>query len=267
MNNLRLRHILFSTFAILSLIICHHPASAKNNEQREARDFAGKVANSYKEWSTLGIDGKIDIDGIPLRPSVKIFMQKGQSISISVKAPFLGEVGRVEIEGDRITAINKMKKVYCSESVGDLGVAAPLTVSDIQDILLARVFIAGKGTLNTHNIDYCETMRYDSENWFIVPPAIMEEEIGVDYGFNLDPEGKLRLLYATDNTQSMSLSAEYSYSKKNTEIEFLIDFSRRQFSAGLILGKPDSRARRQDPINITTGGYRQVGIKEFLKSF
>jgi len=248
---------IFLTVAIL-------PGFAFPKETNESQ-YADKVIETYFSWDVLEMEGKINLDGLPLRPTAKIYMQRGNLVCVSIRVPFLGELGRVEIEGENITAINKTRKIYCTESISKLKTDVPFTVNDVQDLLLARVFLIGSGTLSHSNLGMAEVMEYDPDNWYILP-EVQPSELGMNYGFNLDADGRLRLLYASDDNESTTFSAEYSYSRKNTGIDFLFAWGSKQISAGITLGKPDTNATRPTPIALS-GKYRRVGISEFLKSF
>lgn len=56
------------------------------------------ISSGYdSEWLALSMQGKLSFTGLPIRPNVKIYMKRGESIIMSARAPIFGEVARVEI--------------------------------------------------------------------------------------------------------------------------------------------------------------------------
>ncbi len=70
------------------------------------------IANYDADWTDLSMQGKLTFDGLPMSASVKIYMKRGESIILSARAPFIGEVARVEATPDSIVFINKHTNCY-----------------------------------------------------------------------------------------------------------------------------------------------------------
>lgn len=93
------------------------------------------ILPNYIDWQTAAMSGKLRMKKLPVSPSVGIFMRRNETISISVGASLLGEVGRIDIEGDTLLAVNKMKRVYCKESLAGIKYDYPDIIGDIQSLL------------------------------------------------------------------------------------------------------------------------------------
>ncbi len=74
-------------------------------------------------------------------------MKRGESLMISVRVPLKGEVARLEADKDSVLVVNKLNNTYVRESLEQASKLADITLSDLQDVFIGRVFIAGKGTL------------------------------------------------------------------------------------------------------------------------
>ena len=86
--------------------------------ERESAKVVEKMAERFSSWNTVMLSAQLQMDGLPLSPSLKIFMEKGKSMSMSVRAPFIGEAGRLEFANDTVVAVNKMKNVYAVATDG-----------------------------------------------------------------------------------------------------------------------------------------------------
>ena len=106
---------------ILSLLMLAGivPLRAQNLEGTERNEALLRILSSYSGWSSVELNGRLDIPNLPMgiKPTVKIYMKNGESIMMSVRAPFMGEVGRAEIEGDTLVVVNKMRHTYCKNAV------------------------------------------------------------------------------------------------------------------------------------------------------
>lgn len=115
-----------------------------------------------EQWSAASVSGKVRCELFPINPTLKVYMTHGKHITMSISAPVLGEVGRLEITPDSLTAFNKMKKVYCTESLGGIWVTqgeASALLCNLQDLLLSRPFAWGVADIN----DYTGVFEYDAD--------------------------------------------------------------------------------------------------------
>lgn len=189
-------------------------------------------------------------------------MKKGEEITMSVRAPFIGEVGRARIKGEEVLVVNKLKKVYVKERLGEFFTDLPVTLADLQNLLLARAFVAGNGELSTSLVSKCDFYAVDN-GWLCVP----KEPIGgtVNYGFSFNSDNKLELATAVPDGTSIVATGSYSYSGKKTRIDIEFTYGSKGYDATLTLNAPEYGAKGMDEIKLD-GKYRKVTVKEFLKS-
>ena len=84
--------------------------------------------------------------GKTVSSSMQMKMIAGRSISISVR-PLLGiEMARLYIANDEIIILDRYHKIYVREKASVLTSGVPVDINTLQDILLGRPHILGKGT-------------------------------------------------------------------------------------------------------------------------
>ena len=103
----------------------------------------------YGDWRTLVTSGKVTLNsGKSMSSTMQLKMVRGKSISISMR-PLLGiEVAKIHIEGNKIVIIDRLHRVYIEEDASLLTSGVPVDVTTLQDLLLGRAHILGKGTLS-----------------------------------------------------------------------------------------------------------------------
>jgi hypothetical protein len=138
-----------------------------------------KLVESYKDWSTVEMSVKLSLTSPgKFNASGKAYMKRGEWISISIR--MIGfEVASLWIDKDSIVAIDKYHKKYISEPTASLFGGTDVTIADIQDLLMGRAFLTGKGTATT-----ADRSSFDFEQaengWYLLPK---EQPAKFSYGF------------------------------------------------------------------------------------
>lgn len=113
-------HKITAALALALILLAAMPrnASSQNIVDADERLLAvDSITASWEAWTSVGISGKFRMAGLPLSPSVKIYMVRDSSIFISLRAPLVGEVGRAEIADSTLLVVNKMNKTYVEEPI------------------------------------------------------------------------------------------------------------------------------------------------------
>ena len=257
-----LRALLLVAMVLLSALTAPH-AAAYNNLSPEARTFITKILSRYSLWSQVELNGKLTVPNLPVRPSVRIYMKRGEKVFISVRAPFMGEVGRMELTGDSLLVVNKMRKVYIRESLAGVARHLPVKTEDLQDFFLGRVFLIDYGTLSATNCTMADYSR-DPDCWLLIPLSQPADGL-VRYGYTIGFDGRIQALYATTDAEMFSALAEYTYSGKKTTIDLSWAYRDKTRGGILSLDEPKWNARPMERIRINRN-WRQVSVREFLKS-
>lgn len=220
------------------------------------------ISSDYKDWMTVEASGKLKTSMLPVTPSIKLFMKKGEAIRMSVRVALMGEVGRLEIDSDSILLVNKMKKVYCQESMDNLKSAYPDVITDIQNFLLGRIVIMGKGELSAEKGD-CVELYHSPEGGYIVVPEDSLQPQGISYGYVTYPDGKTAALMLAAG-DDMNLYAEYAYGI-NLDMDIQVIYREKEFGFNLAFDNYKWDVGGFPPFKIEDK-YKRVSIQQFIQS-
>ena len=220
------------------------------------------------------IEGKLKMKGLPLSPSLKIFLSPDSLIDISVRAPFVGEAGRLIISPDSVLIVNKMNKSYAKEGIADFLRIYPGGISDVQDLLLAKFFLPGFIVEEAPLAELVDI--YFEDNQYNVIPKGDAIIPGIRYGFVVDEffNPLLFLVLPEDNPDSQFM-AQYSYSRPPEETSIptssysvLISYIEgdKGHDLTLELKAPEVTFSAPKPFELNKK-FRQLSLSDFLKSF
>lgn len=250
------------------LIIPAIPLHAQDNRMlsnAEKKAVATTISATYSPWHEVEISGKLHLDRLPISPSVKIYMKADQSVLISLRAPFIGEAGRIEIEGDSVTAVNRMKKVYAKESIAELTRFFPVGLSDLQALLLGRVAIGSTGQLSANNVKLTDIYADGDTDWLVVPVPQVQPE-AMNYGYLVDQAGKLLAFMGVGSDSDNTATMLYSYQKSDMQIDLDLNMGEKNIVAELDLDKPKTNAKPLERFK-PSSKFKRTDIRGFLKSF
>ena len=257
-------------FFIISFIVLLLPAYAQ-----ESTDTLNSKPILLGQWQTpqVNISGKLKMQGRPLSPSLKIFMLKDSLIDISVRAPFVGEAGRLVLTPDSVTLVNKMNKIYTKEGISDFLKYYPGGISDVQDLLLAHFFLPGFN-LGDSNLEDLVDIYYVNDQYNVIPKG--EAEIpGIVYGFIVDEYfNPLTLVVLPESNPDIEIDAFYNFSVPPISNELEGDYSiqliyqedNKALKIDLDLKKPQWGGESPKPLEVSKK-FRQVSLSDFLHNF
>lgn len=164
------------------------------------------LTQSWKAWTDLEVSAKVQITSpTKLNGAGKVYMKRNEWISVSVR--MLGfEVATLWVDNDSVVAIDKFHKKYLSESVASIFGTAGVSVGDIQDMLLGRAFLVGKGTATTSFRGMFD-LREAENGWYILPK---KQPSNYTYGFLASLTANELRGAAIDVDGFGSVSANYS---------------------------------------------------------
>jgi len=221
------------------------------------------IVRSYQPWNTAEFSGKLKYEKLPLTPNVKIYMVRDSLLQLSVRAPFVGEVGRIQITKDEFLAVNKLKRTYCRESAARLFDMYPGALGDLQSLFLARVVLLGDGELSSGNSATFDVEEDGEGNWMLLPqldPGV----IPFNYGYLVSQDSKTRALMAAMAGKG-TLQILYSYQNRGLQMEIELDRPKgKKFEASLDFTSVKWGGSPMSPIKLTN--YRQLGLKEFIRT-
>lgn len=226
------------------------------------------VVPIYDNWEVATIQGKLKMKGLPVSPSLKIFMKRDSLISVSVRAPFVGEAGRLDITPDTLIAVNKLKNTYLKEKlnlsdkllgIGERG----LSINDFQDLILGRFFIPGFDLEETELEEIADI--YPEEDLFNIVPKGKAEIEGLKYGYTVDSEcNPLLLMILPQFRDDIELSINYTYNLQGYNID--IQYVENSHLFEIIMELKDAQFSGETPKPIEIGKkYKEVSLGEFLR--
>lgn len=222
----------------------------------------------YAPWKVVSIDGKLKMNGLPLSPTVKIFMEKDKLVSLSLRAPFFGEVGRLDLTPDTITIVNKMNKTYVQENIAGKGIVGGkiLGLNEVQSLLLGRFFLPGND-INTANLEDLVEIFYEDDQINVLPKGEAEIE-KVKYGFAVNEQfiPKLLVVVPRDSEKTdIEVSVEYDWKASGYDILFAYGEGNRNYEMRFELKKPEWKG--DGPKEMDLGSkYKKVSFEDFLKN-
>lgn len=224
------------------------------------------ISSAFFPWQSVMLEGKLRMAGLPVAPSVKVYMVHDSLVRISVRAPFLGEVARAEINDSSLTAINRKDRTYISEPIDSLRRAGIGGLAEIQNILLGRVVIAGHGVLSPEMEEAVEIFgQQDGSSLLTVSEGYSVP--GVQYGYVLDDSDLVAaILVIPDSIPDSNITVAYSWYEHGYDMEAAFSSPKRNIRATLEFDNPLWGAEGFAPASISSK-YRRVNASDLLKIF
>lgn len=222
------------------------------------------TGNYDSEWTDLSMQGKLSFDGLPMSVSVKIYMKRGESVIMSARAPFFGEVARVEANQDSITFINKHTRCYNSQPFQGYGVDPKAYLTDLQDVLLGQVAFPGHGRLNADNALLSQWIALPTSESLLYPGPELQTA-GTEYGFVMDSaDWQLKSFVLMLQKTGTVLETKYLYGDKGWTLGLEISLPKKKMQGEVQLSYPDYDGT---PLEFTQlgGKYRKVDFKQLLR--
>lgn len=231
-----------------------------------SREAVDSISQQWGEWEKLSISGKLRMSGLPVTPSIKIYMEKDSLILISLRAPFVGEVGRLEIADSCILVVNKMNGTYMQESLEKALTFYPGGVRDVQELLLGHIVIPGCGLLRAECLDMVQL--YAPADSTIQIVASEKGQIpGFSYGYSYDTGDRtMALIVLSQDKPDVEVTLLKTLTEKGYNLDMNYLSPERGYNALIELNEPDIDAKGFDRITLGRK-YKQVSPQQFLKSF
>lgn len=222
------------------------------------------ISSLYYDWNTMSISGKFTSPMLPVSATVKIYMEKDELVIISVSTLFTGEVIRVEIDPSQALAVNKRKNTYSVIEMEKIEPVCPGGLQAIQNLILGRINILGKGALSNTNADSVDIYKAEGDDLVVIPLQDFETGNYV-YCYVTDEVSYLlkRFMVLLQNEED-SLYVDYDYQQKNTSLSISTDFRGLAMEGVLKLNNPDMQPKKTERMNLGQK-YRHVSPKGLLE--
>jgi hypothetical protein len=262
-----LAYIFAILLAFLPATVVEAKSSVKGSDAAAEAALA-KILPNYTDWSNVEFSGKLVYKKLPINPTVKIYMERNTLMQISIRAPFVGEVGRIELTPDSLLAINKMGKTYCRESLSAVESVLPNAISYLQNLFLARVSVMGSGELSESNAAGMCFIDDEQGGWLIVPTSCEEDTILSlpTYGYAVSSNGRTSAMMLNLEIKNIMATVQYTYANSSMDIDLSVSLPSKEIDASLDFDSVKWGGSRMSEISLTNK-YKKLGIKEFVKSF
>lgn len=259
---------LFVLFALLIVLIgTSLPVTAQTPEplpKKQAEKVLSEIAKTYSNWGKVELNGKLSLDILPLKASLKIYMQKDKEILISVRAPFIGEAARIEIDTDSLTAVNRLKNQYCTIGTDYVEQAWPGIIPDLQSLLLGRAFLWKNGQISKRMYDAFEV--YDDVDKYMVVPNSDRLPALFGYGFGINPDYSLESMVGQMGSDEHMVVFNYTWpGDKKMDIEINAMLGSRTYDAYLSLDAPKWGAKEFERFSPSSKMHR-MEFYDFIKN-
>lgn len=248
------------------------------------RELLLESGPEYGEWQRASIKGKLRMDGLPVSPAVRIYMERDSLVVMSCTAPFVGEAVRIELTQDSVLMVNKLKKSYARMPLSSVRKVFPGTLGDLQDFLLGRVVICGHGPLSGEMADGLELYALDSgemadeAGWetepsaegpagWILAPASVWQPMPARYGYILDSDlTPLSMVVEMPDPEDF-VRIDYMYDNSGTGYAVETVSGNRRLEA--LLQCEDARLDTSDIQSLDrirlNGKYAEVSVRQLMK--
>lgn len=230
----------------------------------ESMKLVNNILNRYTPWESVTFNGKLrtSMVNLPVTPTVKIYAVKDQLFQLSLSAPFVGEVGRLEVTPETLTVVNKLNKTYVRESMESLLGIYPGLIGDLQNLFLARAVVLGQGEFSLDNMSLMTLMPIEDDQWVMVPE---DTESHLKYGYVILPNGRTGAMFGYLEGKPQNVTVTYGYDG-GMEMNIEVDTGKgKEIAGSLDFSSVKWGGNRMSSINLDR--YRKVSISEFVKNY
>lgn len=253
------RNVLHRHIVVIAVVLL----SAFSVMARDLSPVINGIIESYVPWTSAEFNGKLRTEKLPFSPTVKMYMVRDSLLQISVRAPLLGEVGRLNLTREQLIIVNKMRKVYCEERTENLQELYPSLLADVQSLFLGRVTILGYGELDVENVGDVSVDK-DNEGNLLLVPQTGTGVVPFNYGYLVGSNSRTRALVATIPGKG-SVEILYDYRDRGEQMDVTLDRGDgRLFGAELDFSSVKWGGTEMPPVRLSS--YQKVGFKEFVNS-
>lgn len=164
--------------------------SPESDGERSLSEHFNALTSSYAEWEDVNVPVKLELEE-PKQYSIsgRATMVRGKSILISLRVLGL-EVANLYITNDSVYATEKIHKYYLAEDINSLRGKFPVSINDVQDILLGQAFLLEHGRIEKSMKKQVKLFEM-GEYWTILPKKFYDD---VEYAFGVSSDDKLMAL-------------------------------------------------------------------------
>ena len=233
----------------------------KTSRRAVQEQFGAAIQNAF-DYKCLQSKVKFSYKGKTL--PARLNVEQGKQFRLILNAPLLGfELGRIEVDRDSVTIVNKMDKLYATEAIDDARILADagLNVEALQCLFLGRVYVPGRGEAHVGDYRRLSWTRTAADN---IEGIYNSADYAVRY--TIDSEGRVRNTEVTIPDKDIRVTWDYTdYLRLQTgtfptEQRVSLQLSKNE-EAGISLASPNLNAGKWDPFD-PEDKYQRVTMSE-----
>lgn len=187
----------------------HPSTSAPIMEAPQIKAGVAQIAEGYGQWQKLRIPVKVEVEaGKSLSASGTAVMVRDKSIHLSLR--YWGiEIGWLYLTADTITIADKYHKRYMKEAVKPFMANVPVTVANVQDLLLGRMFAIGSSNALTDAEAAAGSAGYD-DIYFFIPQENGGEKYSCGFGLQTTTPASFSLAFTVIGAGDRPVQCSYA---------------------------------------------------------
>ena len=224
------------------------------------------IVRKYTPWSKINVSGKLSSPLLPVSATARIYMEKDRLTQISLSAIFVGEVARIEIDDKEVTIVNKYSRKYLTLSQAQFKELYPGGQSEIQNLLLGRVALLGKGQLTSKDASSLEIYDYYPDSWVLLPNEDFQQN-GMVYLYSV-ARGSLNLFrfMLMDEYGEGQMVCSYQWGSGGSyTMDMEASLGSRAFSGQFQLGTPVKADKAMDRFKPDSGYQKIYTLRDLLR--
>lgn len=269
---------LFSAIIIFTITVlqsCHSVKSSVSTTLSDdtEEELYTRLISDYKSWSDIYMPVTLSVSS-PMDMSISGRATFIRDSEIHLSLRMIGiEVAVIYINNEKIYIIDKFNKRYIEDSLSKLPGDLPVTVSNIQDMLLGRIFLPGVGTLAAADASKFILSESKDRTWTLTPRAQVK---GADWHFNASRTNP-PMLTGISLKLATGEPVECVYSDQNNTLAGLIasslglstTFGSKKINVNVSWGLNDAKWNTGRSIKFSAPGssYKRISLDSLIKSF
>lgn len=232
----------------------------------QTQAIVDSIAGQYTEWNKLSISGKLSSPMLPMSASVKIYMEKDAQTIISLSAPFVGEVARIEVDDKEVLIVNKYHKKYIRYTIEEFNQLYPGGQDELQNILLGRISLLGNGALKCGDGPLLDIFDEYPEYWVMLPKSDFQTDGAVYfYVVMRDTLALSQFIVMSEDAKSDMTCAFDRKPAGDMTIEMEAMMDGRAMAGTLKLNAPVVADKPLERISVDAKYKRAASLKELMK--
>ncbi len=235
-------NLALSVLLILTATSCGSQRAALDNgtTRRAIQEQYGACVQNAFDYNCMQVKGKVLLQGKPNLP-MRLNMEENQNFKLQINAPLLGfEVGRLEVDRDSVTLVDKMDKLYTRQAIRDFAFFTDngIDVRTLQCVFMGRMCLPKHGECQVK--DFSKFIWTSNDDGTVVGTR-EEEKYKLSYTINAKGQVTLTRLEIADKgvevlwayTEWYNLAVGCSPSKSHLTVKtrssnYEVDFSYNQ---------------------------------------